>query len=33
MIGAMSPDIPGDVQIPTTPDANAQYYEVRFETQ
>lgn len=33
MIGVMSPDIPGDVQIPTTPNAEAQYYGVRFETQ
>ncbi len=33
MIGAMRLDIPGDVQIPSTPNAEAQYYEVRFETQ
>ena len=30
-VGAMWPDIPGDVQIPSTPNAQAQYYEVRFK--
>lgn len=33
MIGAMRLDIPRDVQIPSAPNAEAQYYEVRFETQ
>lgn len=32
-VGAMWTDIPGDVQIPSTPNAEAQYYGVRFETQ
>lgn len=31
MIGTMSPDIPGDVQIPSTLNAEPQYYEVRFK--